>query len=122
MRAVKSEDTEPELIVRRLLYAAGFRYRLHPKDLPGRPDIVFRRLKKAIFVHGCFWHGHTSRRGARTPKTNRDYWNEKIARNRGRDREHIRRLRRAGWRVLVIWECKLANLPATAGLLRRFMI
>ena len=110
MRAVKSQDTAPELVVRRMLHAAGFRYRLHPGDLPGRPDIVFRRKKKAIFVHGCFWHGHPCPRGGRAPKTNTEYWKEKIQRNERRDRKAVESLRLMGWAVLVIWECEMADV------------
>jgi DNA mismatch endonuclease (patch repair protein) len=84
-------------------------YRLHRKDLPGKPDIVFIGKKLAIFVHGCFWHGHDCRRGARTPKTNRDYWPQKIERNQRRDAENIAALQADGWRTLVIWECEIKN-------------
>src|SRR4051812_6220955 len=87
MRAGKSKDTLPEIEVRRFVYGLGFRYRLHRADLPGKPDLAFSRLKRVIFVHGCFWHGHDCARGARRPKTNQDYWNGKIAKNRARDVE-----------------------------------
>ena len=85
MRAVKSHDTKPELLVRRAIHCMGYRYRLHRKDLPGKPDVVFPSRKKIIFVHGCFWHGHDCARGARMPKSNRSYWVSKISRNRERD-------------------------------------
>jgi DNA mismatch endonuclease (patch repair protein) len=107
MRAVKSRDTSPERLVRKLLSASGYRYRLHSKHLPGRPDIVFAGRKKAIFIHGCFWHGHTCKRGARMPKTNAAYWRTKIERNQLRDKYHIRALRKAGWRIKIVWECEL---------------
>jgi DNA mismatch endonuclease, patch repair protein len=107
MQAVKSKDTGPEMTVRRLLHARGFRYRLHRKDLPGCPDLVFPSRRKVIFVHGCFWHGHDCARGARVPKTNVEYWTAKIGRNRSRDATAVKQLRRDGWGVLVLWECKL---------------
>lgn len=107
MRAVRSRDTKPELVVRRLLHAMGYRYRLHRRDLPGAPDIVFPGRRKIIFVHGCFWHGHDCARGARLPATNVDYWRSKIARNVTRDADNIAALKAAGWEVLVVWECQL---------------
>lgn len=109
MRRVKSKDTKPELAVRRLLHAAGYRYRLHRKDLPGKPDLVFPGRRKAVFVHGCFWHGHDCRRGARQPKTNAEYWRAKIARNIDRDARTRAALGAAGWRSLVVWECELKD-------------
>ena len=107
MRAVASKDTTPEMQVRRAVHAMGYRYRLHVADLPGKPDLVFPRLRKVIFVHGCFWHQHRCRRGRRIPKSRRDYWEAKLARNVARDRSHRRKLRRDGWGVLVVWECQL---------------
>ena len=107
MRAVKGQDTAPEMTVRRLVYGMGYRYRLHRKDLPGKPDLVFPSRRKVVFVHGCFWHGHDCKRGARIPKTNRDYWEKKIDRNRDRDTRHYEDLKCAGWGVMVIWECEL---------------
>jgi DNA mismatch endonuclease (patch repair protein) len=107
MRAVKAKDTAPEWLVRRMLHAAGYRYRLHAKDLPGKPDLVFPARRKVIFVHGCWWHGHNCARGARSPKTNVDYWTEKVARNAARDSGHLAALRTAGWKVLTVWECEL---------------
>jgi len=97
MQAVKGKDTKPELFVRRLLYSLGYRYRLHRKDLPGKPDIVFSGRKKIIFVHGCFWHGHSCKRGAREPKTNVEYWRQKIARNKTRDAQHSKNHKKARW-------------------------
>src|SRR5215204_659207 len=105
MRAVKSRDTAPEMTVRRLLHAMGYRYRLHVAGLPGKPDIVFPSRRKAAFVHGCFWHGHDCSRGARRPKSNEAYWSAKIGRNMVRDEENFARLQAAGWAVLVVWEC-----------------
>lgn len=112
MRRVKGRDTGPERTVRRLLTALGARYRLHRKDLPGRPDIVLAGRRLAIFVHGCFWHGHDCARGARVPRQNRDYWLGKVGRNRGRDVESRLALEAAGWRVEVIWECELKDEAA----------
>ncbi|MET0545837.1 MAG: very short patch repair endonuclease [Caulobacterales bacterium] len=107
MRAVKSKDTAPEMKVRRLAHALGYRYRLHRKDLPGAPDLTFPRLRKVIFVHGCFWHGHDCARGARMPKANQEYWRAKIIRNKTRDGQTQERLKSLGWAVLTIWECEL---------------
>jgi DNA mismatch endonuclease (patch repair protein) len=109
MRSVKSTDTKPEMAVRRFVYHLGYRYRLHQKSLPGKPDLVFPRLRKIIFVHGCFWHGHTCARGSRIPKSNRDYWVAKIARNRERDRLSQKLLRTQGWEVYIAWECQLTT-------------
>lgn len=112
MRAVKGKDTWPELVVRHITFAVGYRYRLHRSDLPGKPDLVFARRRKAIFVHGCFWHGHDCRRGSRIPKTNVSYWVEKITRNTRRDQASQASLRKLGWRSLVVWECELADIDA----------
>lgn len=112
MRRVPSRNTSPELKVRRALTALGARYRLHRKDLPGSPDIVLPGRGLAIFVHGCFWHGHDCPRGARTPKANRDYWLAKIARNMARDAAAAAALAAAGWRVETVWECELRDSAA----------
>ncbi len=109
MKAVRRKDTAPEMIVRRLLYVTGYRYRLHIKKLPGSPDIVFVGRKKAIFVHGCFWHGHECRAGRR-PQSRQEYWLPKIARNQERDAAAIRQLHRMGWNTLVVWQCE-TNAP-----------
>lgn len=106
MRAVRSKDTSPEIIVRQWLYANGYRYRLHRKDLPGKPDIIFSGRKKIIFVHGCFWHGHDCPRGDRIPQTNTLYWKSKIGKNVARDNANIQALNNQGWRTLIIWECE----------------
>lgn len=121
MQAVKSENTSPEMRVRRLLHALGYRYRLHQKELPGRPDLVFPGRRKVVFVHGCFWHGHDCARGARVPKTNRDYWVGKVARNRARDEKNRRELEAAGWKVLAIWECELRDEAEAIQRLTRFL-
>lgn len=110
MRAVRSKDTKPELAVRKTLRKAGLTgYRLHRKELPGRPDIAFIGRKKAIFVHGCFWHGHECREGRRRPQSRQDYWLPKIAGNQSRDARHRAQLTAEGWDVLVVWDCETAN-------------
>ena len=118
MRRVKGRDTGPERAVRRLLWRAGFRYRLNRRDLPGRPDIVLGPRRVAIFVHGCFWHGHDCARGARAPKANAAYWRGKIEGNRTRDARVQQELRDLGWRPLVVWECELKDPPALETRLR----
>ena len=105
MRAVKDRDTTPELAVRRILRAAGIGYRLGGRGLPGRPDLVMQGRRVAVFVHGCFWHGHDCARGARLPKANADYWSAKIGRNRARDLVTMAALETAGWRMVTVWEC-----------------
>jgi DNA mismatch endonuclease (patch repair protein) len=112
MARVKGRDTGPERAVRRILWRLGARYRLDRRDLPGRPDIVMPGRKLAIFVHGCFWHGHDCTRGARVPKANRAYWTGKIARTRARDVDTLARLEALGWRVELVWECDLKDLAA----------
>jgi DNA mismatch endonuclease (patch repair protein) len=118
MRRVKGRNTTPELKVRRALTALGARYRLHRTDLPGKPDIVMPGRRLAIFVHGCFWHGHDCARGARVPKDNRDYWIGKVARNRARDERSREALAALGWRVETIWECDLKDAAALEARLR----
>src|SRR5882762_10482633 len=103
MRRIKSKDTNPELLVRRLVHSLGYRYRLHGRNLPGKPDLVFGSRRKIIFVHGCFWHAHTCK-VAHIPKTNTPYWNPKLLRNQARDKKNIETLKADGWDVLVIWE------------------
>jgi DNA mismatch endonuclease, patch repair protein len=107
MAAVKSKDTTPELLVRRLVHSLGYRYRLHVRSLPGCPDMVFPRLMKVINVNGCFWHLHKCPR-CRVPSSKRQYWTAKLQRNANRDKENQRKLRRNGWRVMVIWECQIS--------------
>lgn len=121
MRAVKSRDTAPELLVRRLAHAMGFRFRLNRGDLPGKPDLVFPRLRKVIFVHGCFWHGHDCARGARVPQHNREYWTRKIERNRSRDEGTPAALRALGWKSLAIWECETKDPARLKTRLKRFL-
>ena len=109
MRAVKGSDTAPELAVRSMLHRLGFRFRLHRKNLPGKPDLVFPGPRKVIFVHGCFWHGHDCARGARMPKANAEYWRGKIGRNVARDAKHLVALKDAGWQAGIVWECELKD-------------
>ena len=116
MRAVKGRDTTPELAVRRILRAAGVGYRLGGCGLPGRPDLVMPGRRVAVFVHGCFWHGHDCARGARQPKANADYWSDKIGRNRARDAATLTALEGAGWRVVTVWECGLKAARFADGL------
>ncbi len=108
MAAIKSKNTRPEIALRRQLFALGFRYRLHPKNLPGRPDLVLPRYRAAIFVHGCFWHAHDCR-DFRWPKSNRAFWERKLRRNVALDEATSRRLKEQGWRVLIVWECAIRH-------------
>lgn len=122
MRHIRKTDTKPEMVVRRLAYRLGFRYRLHRRDLPGTPDLVFPKLRKVIFVHGCFWHQHDCPLGQRQPSVNTDYWLPKLARNVERDQEAQTRLKAMDWDILVIWECETrapAHLPNVLG---RFLL
>jgi DNA mismatch endonuclease, patch repair protein len=105
MRAIRSKGMKPELTIRKLVYNLGFRYRLHRKELPGKPDLVFSSRRRVIFVHGCFWHSHGCKL-SHSPKSNKDYWGPKLKRNSQRDSEHIKLLASMGWRSLVIWECE----------------
>ena len=118
MRRVKGKDTSPELKVRAALRKLGVGYRLHRADLPGKPDIAMPGRKLALFVHGCFWHGHDCARGARMPKANADYWNAKIARNRARDERSVAALEAMGWRPVTVWECELKDEAALEARLR----
>jgi DNA mismatch endonuclease (patch repair protein) len=111
MAAVRSKDTGPERAVRTLVFALGYRFRLHRKDLPGTPDLVFPGRKKVIFVNGCFWHFHNRCSAFREPKSRVEYWQEKLVKNRLRDRQNQKALRKLGWTLLVIWECEIKNLP-----------
>lgn len=106
MARIRSAHTKPEMVVRRLAHKLGFRFRLHRRDLPGKPDLVFAGRKKIILVHGCYWHGHGCKVGGKGAKSNRSYWGPKIAGNRVRDEKHLEALKRAGWNVLTVWECE----------------
>lgn len=110
MRLIRSKDTKPELAVRRALFALGYRYRLHAAQLPGKPDMAFPSRRKAIFIHGCFWHRHSGCKKTRTPKTRLEYWEPKFAANVARDARNQAALRAEGWRFLVVWECELLDI------------
>jgi DNA mismatch endonuclease, patch repair protein len=109
MAAIKSANMKPEMIVRSMVHCWGYRYRLHARDLPGKPDLVFRARKKAIFVHGCFWHQHKIIKclDGRLPKSNLDYWKPKLTRNVQRDERNLNALKNMGWKTLVLWECEI---------------
>ena len=121
MRAVKGKDTGTEMTVRRIVHRMGYRYRLHRKDLPGKPDLVFGPRRKVIFVHGCFWHGHDCPRGSREPKTNRGYWIPKIVKTRKRDKATMERLRKMDWKALVIWECETKDTAQLEKRIRAYL-
>ena len=121
MRAVRGQDTKPEMVVRRLVHGLGFRYRLHDRNLPGHPDLVFPFRGKIIFVHGCFWHRHRCEAGQSMPASRVDYWRAKFERNRSRDVKVRRQLVRSGWRVLVIWECQTRNLDRLRKRVKTFL-
>jgi DNA mismatch endonuclease (patch repair protein) len=120
MRSVGQKDTKPELIVRRLLHRCGYRYRLHARELPGRPDLVFPSRRKVIFVHGCFWHGHGCGKG-RLPKSKLDYWSPKIAANKTRDERIVNELKAAGWACLDVWQCEIRQLDETLSRITQFL-
>lgn len=107
MSKIKAKDTKPEILVRKFLFSKGFRYRLHKKDLPGKPDIVLNKYKAVIFINGCFWHGHENCKYYVVPKTKTDWWLEKIGKNKLKDEDSINRLKNANWKVIIIWECQL---------------
>lgn len=121
MRRIKSRDTTPELVVRRLVHSMGYRYRLHRKSLPGRPDLVFGPRQKVIFVHGCFWHQHSGCGASRVPRSNAGYWSKKLSRNVNRDKMVRAALEAAGWQVLVIWECMTKDTLALRKALQGFI-
>lgn len=120
MQAVKPTDTRPEIAVRRLLFSLGYRYRIHYKKLPGKPDVVFPSRRKAVFVHGCFWHGHNCSKG-RAPKSRLEYWLPKLRENAERDRRKIAEIEALGWQVLVVWQCEIADGRALAQRLVSFV-
>lgn len=120
MASIRDRDTKPEIIVRKIVHRLGYRYRLHCKNLPGKPDLVFRRYRSVIFVHGCFWHAHRCKRGRSKPHTNTVFWQTKRAGNRERDRRNLRKLRSMGWKVLVVWECQLRKPDRFLQILPRF--
>jgi DNA mismatch endonuclease (patch repair protein) len=121
MRAIRSKNTGPEKLVRRLAHRAGFRFRLHRADLPGNPDLVFPKFRAVVFVHGCYWHGHGCRRGGSGSKSNIVYWGPKIERTKARDAANRARLEEQGWRVLTLWECSLVKTEAITHELSQFL-
>jgi len=121
MSAIRGRNTKPELVVRSLVHRMGFRYRLHRKDLPGKPDLVFPALRRVVFVHGCFWHMHDCPYGRVRPATRAEFWSEKRGGNVERDRRHAADLIEAGWRALVIWECETRDPQMLAARLREFL-
>jgi len=121
MRQVRSKDTRPEMIVRRLAHRLGYRFRLHRRDLPGSPDLVFPARRAIIFVHGCFWHQHDCPRGSRRPSSNAAYWHPKLARNVERDGKARQQLENEGWRVLVLWECEMRDTDQLSRRLASFL-
>jgi DNA mismatch endonuclease, patch repair protein len=121
MARVRSKNSRPEMLVRKIVFALGYRYRLHQKKLPGCPDLVFSGLGKIIFVHGCFWHRHARCALARIPKSRVDFWTAKLEGNRKRDQRNKRALSREGWKVLTIWECQLKNAVRLESRIRRFL-
>lgn len=121
MSRIRGRDTQPEVIVRRLVHRLGYRFRLHHPNLPGKPDLTLPRLHKVIFVHGCFWHLHRCRYGRVTPATNADFWSRKRSENRERDKRVLGSIRKAGWSVLVVWECQTKDLDELESRLTAFL-
>lgn len=121
MSGIRGKNTGPELVVRRLLYAAGFRFRLHVRHLPGKPDVVMAGRRVAIFVHGCFWHRHEACKFARSPASRRDFWAGKLTANVARDKRATQALQKDGWRVLTVWECAIRD-PASLASLKEAMV
>lgn len=120
MRAIRSKDTKPELIVRSLVHGLGYRIRLHRPDLPGKPDMAFPARHKVIFVHGCFWHSHNCKPGL-IPRSNQDFWLTKLERNKTRDNENLHALDEQGWKSLVIWQCELKDISTLRQRIKRFL-
>lgn len=120
MKRIRGKDTAPELMVRKLIYSLGYRYRLHVKELPGKPDLVFLGRKKVIFVHGCFWHGHNCKKG-KPPKTNFDYWLPKLNENQARDARNQTLLESMGWQVLVLWQCEINDTDSLKKIITNFL-
>lgn len=121
MRKVKGKNTKPELAVRKLIYSLGYRYRLHSESLPGHPDIVFSKLRKVVFVHGCFWHKHKGCSKALPPKTNTMFWKNKLVSNQKRDIKVQSALKREGWKVCIVWQCEIKNLDKLSSKVVRFL-
>ena len=123
MSRIRATNTHPEIIVRKYIFSLGYRYRLHGKKLPGKPDLVFAKKKKVIFVHGCFWHHHQSKncKNSTLPKTNKKYWIPKLEGNIRRDQENLKKLKKLGWNALIIWECEAANVEKLGKKITRFL-
>ncbi len=119
MGRIHAENTRPEILVRSFMHKNGFRFRLHVKELPGKPDIVLPKYKTVIEVRGCFWHRHNGCKEATMPKTNVAFWKEKFARNARRDKENAKELKRRGWQVIVVWSCKVKNTRFLKSLLQK---
>ncbi len=122
MSRIKGRETKPEKLVRSLLHRSGYRFRLHDKNLPGKPDIVLPRHKRVVFVHGCFWHGHKRCKRAKRPATRKEFWNKKIDGNIKRDEKVKRQLKKLGWRVLIVWQCQTHNQTELRNRLENFML
>ena len=121
MSRVKGRNTKPEVLVRSFVHRMGYRFRIHRRDLPGNPDIVLPRYAKVIFIHGCFWHGHKRCPRSKRPTTNVSFWNKKLDANKERDSRFLRKLRRLGWKVLVVWECEIKKPEKLLLKLERFL-
>jgi DNA mismatch endonuclease, patch repair protein len=121
MSRVTGRNTKPEIVVRKIVHSLGFRFRLHRKDLPGKPDLVLPRHRKIIFVNGCFWHGHSKCRRSKLPSSNIEFWRAKIARNKSRDLEVTRSLREIGWEILVVWQCEIVQRDHLLSKLHSFL-
>lgn len=120
MSKISGKETKPEILVRKFLFSNGFRFRKNVKDLPGKPDIVLPKYKTVIFVHGCFWHGHSCKRGT-LPETNREFWAEKIGRNTKRDDNNISQLREKGWNIIIVWQCEIGSIKNREMRLERLL-
>lgn len=122
MSAVRNKDTKPEIVVRKLVHSLGYRYRLHGSNLPGKPDLVLTSKRKVIFVHGCFWHRHSCKKGRSMPLTQKEFWREKLDNNKVRDRRDRRKLKELGWQTMIVWECETRNIEKLTKKLKRFLI
>ncbi len=121
MKSIPGKNTKPELMVRKLLFNMGYRYRLHYSNLPGKPDLVFPGKRKVIFIHGCFWHRHDCKKGQSLPNKNMDFWRKKLSDNENRDSRNISDLNKLGWEVLIIWECQIKNIQVLLDSLRSYL-